>query len=125
MGINLGPTRMAKNLNGQVNIIGDGINAAQRVMSFADPGQLLVSRSYYEVVSSLLDDYSNLFTHQGSRTDKHVRAHEVYSVGSSLAGERSAGEADPRSAAIGVAAVERDWRGKVADTPAKILDTGG
>ena len=124
MGIHLGPARLVKDLNGQVNIIGDGINVAQRVMSFADPGQLLVSRSYYEVVSCLSVDYANLFTHQGARTDKHVRAHEVYSVGSSLAGERSAGEADPRSAAIGVAAVERDWREKVADTPAKILDAG-
>ena len=124
MGIHLGPARLVKDLNGQVNIIGDGINVAQRVMSFADPGELLVSRSYYEVVSCLSVDYANLFTHQGSRTDKHVRAHEVYSVGSSLAGERSAGEADPRSTAIGVAAVERDWREKVADTPAKILDAG-
>jgi hypothetical protein len=69
-----------KDLNGQMNIIGDGINVAQRVMSFARPGQLLVSRSFYEVVSCLSRDYMNLFRHEGSRTDKHVREHEVYSV---------------------------------------------
>jgi hypothetical protein len=63
-----------------MNIIGDGINVAQRVMSFARPGQLLVSRSFYEVVSCLSRDYLNLFRHEGSRTDKHVREHEVYSV---------------------------------------------
>src|SRR3954462_13609721 len=80
MGVNLGPVRLVKDLNGQMNIIGDGINVAQRVMSFADPGQLLVSRSFYEVVSCLSRDYMNLFRHEGSRTDKHVREHEVYSV---------------------------------------------
>src|SRR6185503_3544599 len=50
-GINLGPVRLIKDINGQPNIIGDGINVAQRVMTFAQPGQVLVSRSYYEVVS--------------------------------------------------------------------------
>src|SRR5919201_1932388 len=59
---------------------GDGINVAQRVMSFARPGQLLVSRSFYEVVSCLSRDYASLFHHEGARTDKHVREHDVYSV---------------------------------------------
>src|ERR1041384_2844624 len=81
LGVNLGPVRLVKDLNGQMNIIGDGINVAQRVMSFARPGQLLVSRSFYEVVSCLSRDYASLFRHEGSRTDKHVRDHEVYSVG--------------------------------------------
>ena len=81
LGVNLGPVRLVKDLNSQMNIIGDGINVAQRVMSFSRPGQLLVSRSFYEVVSCLSRDYASLFRHEGSRTDKHVRAHEVYAVG--------------------------------------------
>lgn len=80
LGINLGPVRLVKDLNDQVNIIGDGINVAQRVMSFARPGQLLVSRSFYEVVSCLSRDYANMFRHEGARTDKHVREHDVYSI---------------------------------------------
>jgi class 3 adenylate cyclase len=84
IGVNLGPVRLVRDLNSQVNIIGDGINVAQRVMSFAEPGQLLVSRSFYEVVSCLSRDYAALFTHEGSRTDKHVREHEVYSVRAAL-----------------------------------------
>jgi class 3 adenylate cyclase len=80
LGVNLGPVRLVKDLNGQMNIIGDGINVAQRVMSFSRPGQLLVSRSFYEVVSCLSRDYANLFHHEGARTDKHVREHDVYSV---------------------------------------------
>ena len=90
MGVNLGPVRLVKDLNGQMNIIGDGINVAQRVMSFARPGQLLVSRSFYEVVSCLSRDYLTLFRHEGSRTDKHVREHEVYSVGGARASRRVA-----------------------------------
>lgn len=81
LGINLGPVRLLRDVNAQVNMIGDGINVAQRVMSFASPSQLLVSRSFYEVVSCLSRDYATLFQHEGSRTDKHVREHEVYSVG--------------------------------------------
>ena len=80
LGVNLGPVRLVKDLNDQVNIIGDGINVAQRVMSFARPGQLLVSRSFYEVVSCLSRDYARMFHHEGARTDKHVREHEVYSI---------------------------------------------
>jgi class 3 adenylate cyclase len=81
IGINLGPVRLVKDINGQINIIGDGINVAQRIMTFAQAGQLLVSRSFYEVVSCLSLDYASLFSYVGARTDKHVREHEVYSVG--------------------------------------------
>ena len=81
IGINLGPVRLVRDLNSQPNIIGDGINVAQRVMGFAQPGQILVSRSYYEVVSHISEGYTKLFNYEGSRTDKHVREHEVYSVG--------------------------------------------
>ena len=97
LGVNLGPVRLVKDLNGQMNIIGDGINVAQRVMSFSRPGQLLVSRSFYEVVSCLSRDYANLFRHEGSRTDKHVRAHEVYAVVGATPGPRRLDEAEART----------------------------
>ena len=96
-GVNLGPVRLVKDLNAQMNIIGDGINVAQRVMSFARPGQLLVSRSFYEVVSCLSRDYASLFRHEGSRTDKHVRAHEVYAVVGATPAPRRVDEAEARS----------------------------
>lgn len=83
IGINLGPVRLVRDINGQPNIIGDGINVAERVMSFGGSGQLLVSRSYFEVVTRISEDYGQLFAYQGSRTDKHVREHEIYAVASS------------------------------------------
>ena len=85
IGINLGPVRMVKDPNGQPNIIGDGINVSQRVMAFAEAGQILVSRSYYETVCHISEGYTELFSYEGSRTDKHVRDHEIYSVGYSNA----------------------------------------
>ena len=96
MGINLGPVRLVRDLNAQLNIIGDGINVAQRVMSFAETGQLLVSRSFYEVVSCLSKDYESLFGYVGARTDKHVREHEVYLVGKDKRPPREAGPEAPK-----------------------------
>jgi len=80
IGINLGPVRLVQDINKQPNIIGDGINVAQRIMNFAEPNQILVSRSFFDVISCVTDDYARLFEYQGSRTDKHVREHELYAV---------------------------------------------
>lgn len=100
IGINLGPIKQVQDLNGQRNILGDGINVAQRVMSFADPNQILVSRSYYEVVSCMSQEFSTLFHYLGARADKHVREHVVYEV--RLAGASSAsGKEAPADAGSG------------------------
>lgn len=101
LGINLGPVRLMRDVNGQINMIGDGINVAQRIMSFAVPNQLLVSRSFFEVVSCLSRDYAALFRYEGARTDKHVRAHEVYSVGGDVPASRRVAETAQRMAAPG------------------------
>ena len=80
IGINLGPVKLLKDINKQLNLIGDGINVAQRIMSFAEPCQLMVSRSFYDVVSCLSQEYARLFQYQGARSDKHVREHDIYLV---------------------------------------------
>ena len=79
-GINLGPVRIVSDLNGQPNILGDGINVAQRIMNFAEANQILVSRSYFEVTSRLTQEFSEMFAFLGLKQDKHVRKHEVYAV---------------------------------------------
>jgi class 3 adenylate cyclase len=78
LGINLGPVKLVRDINGNLNALGDGINIGQRIMSFAEPNEILVSRSYHEVVSRLSEDYRKLFTFGGVRQDKHVREHLVY-----------------------------------------------
>ena len=84
MGINLGPVSLMRDINGGDNVIGDGINVAQRIMGFAARGELLVSRSFYEVVSLLSGDYASMFKDEGERLDKHKRSHDVYSVGQAV-----------------------------------------
>jgi class 3 adenylate cyclase len=108
MGINLGPVYLSRDINGQVNVIGDGINVAQRVMSFAKAGELLVSRSFYEVVLLLSGEYSSMFHAQPAQTDKHSRVHELYAVSQAVRIGRRVAEAQaklraqPRPASVGV-----------------------
>jgi hypothetical protein len=80
LGINLGPVKILEDINGQRNTIGDGINTAQRIMSFAKPNQLLVSRTYYDVISCLSEENPKMFTYIGVHNDKHVRQYDVYEV---------------------------------------------
>lgn len=80
IGIHLGPVKVLKTLGGQPNPLGDGINNAQRVMSFAEPNQILVSRSFYEVIACLSQEYAPLFAHLGVRKDKHAKEHELYAL---------------------------------------------
>ena len=79
-GINLGPVKIVEDINGQRNTIGDAINVAQRIMAFAEPTQLLVSRSYFDVVSAISEDYQAMFNYMGLKEDKHIRRHAVYEV---------------------------------------------
>lgn len=80
MGINLGPVQLAKDINDRLNVLGDGINVGQRVMSLAAENQILVSRSFYEVVSRLSASYEAMFSLVGSKKDKHGREHIVYQL---------------------------------------------
>ncbi len=79
-GIHLGPVNIVKDMNGQSNMVGDGINDAQRVMSFAEVDQILISRPYYDFISRLSDEYANLFQYRGVKQDKHGREHALYEL---------------------------------------------
>jgi serine/threonine protein kinase len=80
IGLHMGPVRVIQDINDRVNVIGDGINVAQRVMDFAQPNQVLVSRAYYDVISRITDDTAEMFEYRGQYEDKHGRLHEVYAV---------------------------------------------
>ena len=51
-----------------------------RDQGFAEPGQLLVSHSYFEVVTRVSEHYKRLFVRVGMVQDKHVRDHDIYLV---------------------------------------------
>lgn len=96
LGINLGPVSLMKDINGLDNVVGDGINVAERVMSFATPGQMLVSRAFYEVMSLLAPDYAALFKQEATRSDKHERSHELYALTDAVRVGRRVQEAQAR-----------------------------
>jgi hypothetical protein len=56
----------------------------------------MVARSFYEVVSCLSEGYGRLFHYEGSRTDKHVREHEVYTVQATSASLQRAATTNPQ-----------------------------
>ncbi|MGH8739420.1 MAG: hypothetical protein ACREUN_00840 [Burkholderiales bacterium] len=119
MGINLGPVSLMKDINGLDNVVGDGINVAERVMSFASQGQILVSRSFFEVASLLSTDYAELFRHEPSRTDKHDRAHDLYAVTDAVRVGRRVHEAQARLKTLRRAPPVAEDAG-----PAQIFDAG-
>lgn len=80
IGINLGPIKIILDVNGDKTTLGEGINCAARVMDFAGEGQIYVSRSFYEVIGCLSQEYAELFSYLGKRADKHVREFELYEV---------------------------------------------
>ena len=119
MGINLGPVSLMKDINGLDNVVGDGINVAERVMAFASPGQVLVSRSFFEVVSLLSRDYAELFRKEESRTDKHERAHDLYAVTDAVRVGRRVQEAQAR-----LKVQRRDAPVIEDQSPAQVFDAG-
>jgi serine/threonine protein kinase len=80
IGLHLGPIRMVFDINNRVNVVGDGINVAQRIMDFAQANQIVVSRAYYDVVSRITDMAASLFSPLGPHLDKHLRSHDIYAV---------------------------------------------
>ncbi|HTS22131.1 MAG TPA: hypothetical protein VMN79_10005 [Casimicrobiaceae bacterium] len=79
-GLHLGTVKESIDVEARRNFIGDGINAAKRIMDFALPGQMAASRSFFEAIANLDAAYAALFRHVGASDDKHGRAHELYEL---------------------------------------------
>ncbi len=79
-GINAGPVRVIRDMNGQLNVVGDAINDGQRIMSFADAGQVLVSRAFCDAVRAISAQHGSMFEYIGVRADKHGKEHVMYEL---------------------------------------------
>ena len=75
-GINLGSAQVSSDVNGKPSIVGESIDEAQRIMSFAKPNQILVSRPYYEMTSKLSQEISQMFEYH----DMHANEQDIYAV---------------------------------------------
>jgi class 3 adenylate cyclase len=78
--IHLGAVKLVKDVNGNLNALGDGLYVAQRVMGFAGENQILASRSFHDVASCLSEAYRPLFTFAGVHRDEQMREHTVYEL---------------------------------------------
>jgi class 3 adenylate cyclase len=70
-GINLGSVSAVGS-----NIVGEGIDEAQRIKRFANPNQILVSNVYFEMASKLTQEISQMF----EKYEMHAHDHDVYAV---------------------------------------------
>ena len=125
MGINLGPVHFTRDINGQPNMIGDGINVAQRIMSFAKVGELLVSRAFYEVVLLLSGEYAAMFQARASETDKHNRVHEIFAVSQAVRVGRRVAEAQAKLRAQRRPASAAPQAATISDAGTHFLISGG
>jgi serine/threonine protein kinase len=80
IGMHLGPVRLLRDINGNLNALGDGVQVARRVMGFAGDNQSLVSRSFHDVASCLSEVYRPLFTSGGLRRDEQAREHAIFEL---------------------------------------------
>ncbi len=67
LGVNLGPVKVVEESPGHTQLLGEGLHGAEALLGFASPSQILASRSFFELVSSLSDEYRELFHHRGGR----------------------------------------------------------
>jgi serine/threonine protein kinase len=80
VGLHMGPLRLLPDINNRVNVVGDGINVAQRIMDFSGANQIMLSRAFYDVISRISDGAESMFQYLGPRLDKHQRSHEIYAL---------------------------------------------
>jgi len=75
MAINLGTVRPTSN-KPNAKIQGEGLLEAQQIMSFANPNQILVSRTYYDMASKLTLEVAQMF----EKYDMHAYEDDIYAV---------------------------------------------
>ncbi|MCM8596029.1 hypothetical protein [Accumulibacter sp.] len=78
VGINLGPVRVQPGTSGRSRIFGDGIAFPFRVMRFAEPGEVLVSSVYRDLVGQLRSTAVASFAYERRRLDPQAREQQLY-----------------------------------------------
>lgn len=79
-GINTGEVFTVTDINSQRNIVGEGINNAQRVMDFGDAGHIMASKKLVEEILDVSPKYAPLLHDAGIFSDKHGVQHHLFNV---------------------------------------------
>ncbi|MBS4029262.1 MAG: adenylate/guanylate cyclase domain-containing protein [Ignavibacteriales bacterium] len=80
MGINIGQVSVRTDLAGRVDIIGNAVNKAERLMSFGTTNHILASREFHDLVAVLNERFASMFHFVGELPDKHNISHVIYNV---------------------------------------------
>lgn len=78
VGLNENVDNLVVDINGNHNLAGAGVNEAQRIMSAADPGQVMVGRLVYEVLRSREQHMKSFRGY--AVADKHNQRFPVYQL---------------------------------------------
>ncbi len=76
IGINSYEDTIVKDINGEQNVAGAGINTAQRIMDFADGGNILIGQTAFDVIGQR-ERYMSSFRHLTTK-DKHGYQIDAY-----------------------------------------------
>jgi len=107
MGIHSGLVLDQFDISGRGNVVGEGINTAQRVMDFGDSGHILVSAQNAHWLMQF-DDWQPLLYSLGPGTAKHGQTIELFSLWSKECGNESLPSSlTPKEPSIGSAAPQR------------------
>jgi class 3 adenylate cyclase len=79
MGIHCGLVQRQIDIAGHENVVGEGINTAQRVMDFGDAGHILLSAQYAAWLRQF-DDWTPFIHPLGEGTAKHDQQMDLYSL---------------------------------------------
>ena len=79
MGVHMGPVRRHADIREEANVVGSGINIAQRVMDCGDAGHILVSRNVAEVLEQL-GDWVDCLQDLGIHSVKHGTKVHLYNL---------------------------------------------
>ena len=88
MGLHSGLVQKQMDIAGRENMVGEGINTAQRVMDFGDTGHILLS-AQYALWLQQFDDWTPLIHPLGEGAAKHGQKVQLYSLHSSEFGNRA------------------------------------
>jgi len=78
IGINHGPVKLALDGAHGPALVGDALTASAAVAGFAEPGGMLVSRSYREALAEAAPAQAEGLRPSGTFTDAAVRSHDVF-----------------------------------------------
>jgi class 3 adenylate cyclase len=112
MGIHSGPVYRIRDINSNLDVSGDGIVTAQRVMDYADAGHILVSRPVAEMLSKL-DTWARCLDDLGLCEVKHGMQVHIFNFFTKELGNRS----KPRKFLAAKAAFAEQMRRRAATPP--------